>query len=121
MPEFTEYAPGMPCWTDVTSTDLPRSVEFYRALFGWEAEVAPQPEAGGYTMFSKNGKYVAAGSPPQQEGIPPARSSVSGRPASTSARSSRTSPEPSSGTSARRPTLQPRTSSTARSSATKST
>ena len=70
MPEFTEYAPGMPCWTDVTSTDLPRSVEFYRALFGWEADVAPQPEAGGYTMFSKNGKYVAAGSPPQQEGTP---------------------------------------------------
>ena len=70
MPEFTSYTPGTPCWTDVTSTDLARSVEFYGALFGWQADVAPQPEAGGYTMFSLNGKYVAAGSPPQQEGIP---------------------------------------------------
>ena len=72
MPEFTSYTHGTPCWTDVTSTDLPRAVEFYGALFGWDADVAPQPEAGGYTMFSLRGKYVAAGSPPQpgQEGIP---------------------------------------------------
>ena len=70
MAEFTSYTTGTPCWTDVTSTDLPRAVEFYRGLFGWDAEVAPQPEAGGYTMFSLKGKYVAAGSPPQQEGIP---------------------------------------------------
>ena len=64
MPEFTSYAHGTPCWTDVTSTDLPRAVEFYRGLFGWDAEVAPEPEAGGYTMFSLHGKNVAAGSPP---------------------------------------------------------
>ena len=70
MPEFTSYAHGTPCWTDVTSTDLPRAVEFYRALFGWDAEVAAEPEAGGYTMFTLDGKNVAAGSPPQQEGIP---------------------------------------------------
>jgi len=70
VPEFTSYATGTPCWTDVTSTDLPRAVEFYRGLFGWDADVAPQPEAGGYTMFSLQGKSVAAGSPPQQEGIP---------------------------------------------------
>ncbi len=72
MPEFTSYTQGTPCWTDVTSTDFPRAAAFYQALFGWDADVAPQPEAGGYTMFSLNGKYVAAGSPPQegQEGIP---------------------------------------------------
>ena len=70
MPEFTSYAHGTPCWTDVTSTDLPRAVEFYTALFGWDAEVAEEPEAGGYTMFKLDGKNVAAGSPPQQEGIP---------------------------------------------------
>ena len=69
MPEFTSYAPGTPCWTDVTSTDLPRAVDFYRALFGWDAYVSPEPEAGGYTMFSLDGKQVAAGSPPQQDGI----------------------------------------------------
>ena len=70
MPEFTSYAQGTPCWTDVTSTDLPRAVEFYIALFGWDAEVAEEPEAGGYTMFKLEGKNVAAGSPPMGEGIP---------------------------------------------------
>ena len=44
MPEFTSYRHGTPCWTDVTSADLPRA-----------------------TLAGKN---VAASSPPQQEGIP---------------------------------------------------
>ncbi len=70
MSEFTEYAPGTPCWVDVTSPELDRTLSFYSDLFGWEAEQDPRPEAGGYTMFSKDGKVVAAGSPPQQEGMP---------------------------------------------------
>ncbi len=40
-------------------------------MLGWEPEKDPRPEAGGYTMFSRNGKFVAAASPPPQEGIPP--------------------------------------------------
>lgn len=71
MPEFTEYAPGTPCWVDVTSPDLDATTSFYSGLFGWEAAQDPRPEAGGYTMFSLNGKSVAAASPPQQEGVPP--------------------------------------------------
>src|SRR5687768_4862985 len=70
MAEFTSYAHGTPCWVDVTSPDLDSSVKFYTGLFGWDAEQDPNPAAGGYTMFRKNGKYVAAGSPPQQEGMP---------------------------------------------------
>ena len=70
MAEFTAYAHGTPCWVDVTSPELDKSIEFYKALFGWEAAQDPRPEAGGYTMFSLNGKAVAAGSPPQQEGMP---------------------------------------------------
>ena len=70
MPEFTSYAHGTPCWVDVTSPDLDGTIAFYSGLFGWEAERDPRPEAGGYTMFTKNGKHVAAGSPPQQEGMP---------------------------------------------------
>jgi uncharacterized protein len=70
MPEFTEYAPGTPCWVDLTSPELDRSIAFYSELFGWTAERDPRPEAGGYTMFSKDGSLVAAGSPPQQEGTP---------------------------------------------------
>ena len=70
MPEFTEYAPGTPCWVDVTSPELDRTISFYSDLFGWKADQDPRPEAGGYTMFTKEGKQVAAGSPPQQEGTP---------------------------------------------------
>lgn len=68
--EFDSYTHGTPCWVDVTSADLDRSIEFYEGLFGWESERDPRPEAGGYTMFKLNGKYVAAGSAPQQEGVP---------------------------------------------------
>ena len=72
MPEFTEYETGTPCWVDVTSPDFDATIAFYAGLFGWEADRDPRPEAGGYTMFSLNGKHVAAASPPQQEGTPPA-------------------------------------------------
>lgn len=73
MPESTAYAAGTPCWVDVTSPDLDRTIAFYSGLFGWEGERDPRPEAGGYTMFSLNEKLVAAASPPPpgQEGIPP--------------------------------------------------
>lgn len=68
MAEFTAYEDGVPCWVDVTSTDLDRSLAFYTELFGWEAQTAPQPEAGGYTMFTLHGKHVAAASPPPPSG-----------------------------------------------------
>ena len=71
MPEVTSYATGRPCWADVTTPDVDAAAAFYADLFGWEAAKDPRPEAGGYTMFSRDGRFVAAASPPQQEGIPP--------------------------------------------------
>jgi uncharacterized protein len=71
MPEVSSYATGQPSWADVTSPDLDGAARFYSDLFGWEAAKDPRPEAGGYTMFSRKGKYVAAASPPPQEGMPP--------------------------------------------------
>ena len=70
MAEFTSYAHGTPCWVDVTSPELDKSVDFYTGLFGWDAQVSQEPEASGYTMFMLRGKYVAAAGPPQQEGMP---------------------------------------------------
>lgn len=58
-----EYGPGVPLWVDVSSPDLDKSRAFYRALFGWDAQVAPDPQAGGYTLFYLNGKMVAGGGP----------------------------------------------------------
>ena len=46
MPEFTSYAHGTPCWTDVTSTDLPQAVEFYEGLFGWTADAGSAARGG---------------------------------------------------------------------------
>jgi len=69
MTEISSYASGTPCWVDVSSTELDRTVDFYTQLFGWEAQRDPRPEAGGYTMFTQRGKNVAAASP-APEGMP---------------------------------------------------
>lgn len=58
-----EYAPGVPMWVDVSSPDLDKSRAFYHDLFGWDSQVVPQPEAGGYTMFLLDGKMVGAAGP----------------------------------------------------------
>ena len=65
------YAPGTPIWVDLASTDLPGARAFYGQLFGWDAQEGP-PEAGGYTMFLKDGKVVAAVGPIMSLGQPTA-------------------------------------------------
>jgi predicted enzyme related to lactoylglutathione lyase len=70
MTEVTSYTTGQPTWADVTNPDVEAAARFYSELFGWEVERDPRPEAGGYTMFSRNGKHVAAASPPPREGVP---------------------------------------------------
>lgn len=64
------YAPGTPCWVDVSSRDLPVTTAFYQGVFGWETQVATEPEAGGYTTFLKDGKAVAAAGPAQGDSPP---------------------------------------------------
>ena len=54
--------PGAPIWFDLTSSDPDRAVEFYRAIFSWEAE-PPRAEFGGYRNFTRNGRRVAGLSP----------------------------------------------------------
>jgi predicted enzyme related to lactoylglutathione lyase len=71
MAEVTSYENGRPCWADVTTPDVDAAIAFYTELFGWRGERDPNPDAGGYTMFTLNGKQVAAASPLQGEGIPP--------------------------------------------------
>jgi predicted enzyme related to lactoylglutathione lyase len=64
------YAPGTPMWVDHTSGDLQASVRFYSDLFGWQAQDMGE-EAGHYTMYTSNGKVVAADTPPMSPGTPP--------------------------------------------------
>jgi predicted enzyme related to lactoylglutathione lyase len=69
---MTTHAPGTPIWVDLGTPDVERAKKFYEALFGWTSTVATEPEAGGYTTFSKKGKPVAAVGPLQSEEQPPA-------------------------------------------------
>ena len=54
-----EHAPlGSPCWTDLWTSDVEGSRTFYSELFGWEAQ-EPNPDFGGYFMFTRHGIPVA--------------------------------------------------------------
>ncbi|GAA2202923.1 VOC family protein [Sinomonas flava] len=55
-PQFT---PGAPCWADLMTSDIERSKEFYRTLFGWTYEVGDEEAYGGYVTASKDGQAVA--------------------------------------------------------------
>jgi predicted enzyme related to lactoylglutathione lyase len=75
MTEFTEYAPGTFCWTDLGTTDAEGAKAFYTALFGWEAVDMPAGPDMIYTMLQQEGKEVAAlyemGQEMRSQGIPP--------------------------------------------------
>lgn len=53
-----------PCWTELAVPDVEAATVFYKAVFGWDANTEPDPEARGYTMFQLNGAAVAAVMPP---------------------------------------------------------
>src|ERR1700722_2214841 len=51
---------GSPCWADLWTSDVEGSRTFYSELFGWEAQ-EPNPEFGGYFMFTRDGVPLAGG------------------------------------------------------------
>ncbi len=69
----TVWVQGQPRWVDLSSSDLDRSIDFYRELFDWEATRGGE-RYGGYVTFSKNDFAVAglAGKMPGAEGTPDA-------------------------------------------------
>ena len=50
--------PGAASWTELMTSDLDASVNFYRAVLGWKIEVAPM-SAGPYGVGQVDGKYIA--------------------------------------------------------------
>ncbi|WP_188193894.1 VOC family protein [Nonomuraea sp. SYSU D8015] len=72
MSQRSGYDPGVPCWVDLSSTDVAASARFYGAIFGWEADMVDDPAAGGYGMFVYQGKKVAGLGPVMAEGMPSA-------------------------------------------------
>jgi uncharacterized protein len=72
MSERASYAPGTPCWVELSGTpDVEASEGFYRALFGWEMPEQPNSaQLGGYRRAKLRGRDVAGVSPRMQPGQP---------------------------------------------------
>lgn len=60
---------GTPNWVDLASRDLPGTLKFYSALFGWEY-VSAGAQAGGYMLALKDGQHVAGLGHAQDEAQP---------------------------------------------------
>ncbi|MFK4098489.1 VOC family protein [Streptomyces sp. NPDC019531] len=63
----TDFRTGSPLWLDLGSPETDAAAAFYGAVFGWQF-VSAGPEAGGYGLFQKDGKTVAALGPLTEEG-----------------------------------------------------
>ena len=61
---------GVPCWADVSATDVRASGAFYTAVLGW-AVPEPDEQWGGYVTAEADGR-MAAGIGPLQDGGPAA-------------------------------------------------
>lgn len=63
MAEARTIVANQPVWVDLSSSDAAGSREFYSKLFGWQIEVNPDPQYGGYALAKSNGKEVAGVGP----------------------------------------------------------
>lgn len=72
MAEQAVVALNRPAWVDLASSDAAGSREFYTRLFGWNAEVNPDPQYGGYAVATAGGKDVAGIGPKMSPDAPTA-------------------------------------------------
>ncbi len=63
---------GRPAWVDLSSKDPAGSREFYARLFGWDVQVNPDPQYGGYAIAKLGGKDVAGIGPAMSPNAPTA-------------------------------------------------
>src|SRR6185436_4149252 len=61
-----------PSWVDLSSDDAGASREFYAKLFGWNVEVNPDPQYGGYALARIGGKDAAGIGPKMDPNSPTA-------------------------------------------------
>ena len=67
--DVERYEHGVPSWVDLGTPDIPKAIEFYSGLFGWQIEPGP-PEAGGYSIAMMRGRPVAGLGPQMNPGPP---------------------------------------------------
>ena len=59
MAETMAPAVHKPIWVDLAATDPAAARDFYGKLFGWQIEVNPDPQYGGYALAKVDGKDAA--------------------------------------------------------------
>jgi uncharacterized protein len=59
MAETRTSVANRPAWVDLASPDVEASRQFYSALFGWDVQVSPDPQYGGYGIAHLGGEQVA--------------------------------------------------------------
>jgi predicted enzyme related to lactoylglutathione lyase len=60
MPPVTAHPPGCFCWVELGTTDQAAAVAFYGGLLGWRAHDVPMGDGTFYTVFTLDGRDVAA-------------------------------------------------------------
>lgn len=63
----TDFVPGAPSWIDLGGPEVVAATDFYGRVLGW-THVPLGPEAGGYGLFSREGRTVAAIGPLSEPG-----------------------------------------------------
>ena len=61
-----------PAWVELSTPDATASHDFYARLFGWDVEVSPDPQYGGYGMARIDGVDAAGIGPKQSPEAPTA-------------------------------------------------
>ena len=61
-----------PAWVDLSSADAAASRTFYATVFGWQVEVNPDPQYGGYALAKLDGKDVGGIGPTMSPDAPTA-------------------------------------------------
>ena len=63
MPQTMTSTLNRPAWVDLSSADAASAREFYAKLFGWQVEVNPDPQYGGYGLAKLGGSGAAGFGP----------------------------------------------------------
>jgi predicted enzyme related to lactoylglutathione lyase len=61
-----------PAWVDLATSDAAAARDFYGKLFGWQIEISPDPQYGGYGMAEKDKTGIAGIGPKQDPNTPTA-------------------------------------------------
>src|SRR5215216_183248 len=61
-----------PAWVDLSSADAGASRDFYGKLFGWDVQVNPDPQYGGYALARLGGRDAAGIGPKMDPNAPTA-------------------------------------------------